>query len=167
MHSYWNKNGHYSIDTIKNIQIVYIIAAILWIIVFFWVKAYFSDTISWLFIFIPLVVFSINYLSLTKINVETENQMFRGNYLSFGLLIVIILINWNNPMGPQDKIMFFRVLLVAFVLIMLSLIDVWVYPCYLSIVKHIRSILQTSALTLLALSLYLYYVETQIYNECI
>ena len=158
------KNGRHDYDIIRKIQIVYIIMTIIWIIIFFWLKSYFNDLFSWLFLFIPIIIFSINYINLKKINTLIECEMFQGNYLSFCLLIVIILINWNNPLSKNDKIIFFRILLVAFIFITLSLIDFWVYPRYLIVMKHLRSIFITMALTLLALVFYLYYIDNYYYN---
>lgn len=154
------KNGRHSYDIIRKIQIIYIIATIIWIILFFWLKSYFDDCLSWIFLFIPIVIFSINYIYLKKINVETETEMFQGNYLSFCLLIVIILINWNHPLSKKDKLLFFRILLVAFIFITLTLIDFWVIPRYLIIMKHVKTIFLTIALTLLVLVFYLYYADS-------
>lgn len=155
----------YDDHTIKIIQIIYIISAVIWIMLFFWLKSYFNDCFSWIFLLIPLIIYSINYINLQHITINVEDEMFQGNYLSFCLLIVVILINWNHPLSENDKISFFRILLVAFILIMLSLIDLWVYPKYLRIVKHIRSIFLTAALTLLAFVFYLYYIENYNHNQ--
>ena len=111
----------------------------------------------WIFILLPLVVFAINYANLNNITYETENQMFKGNFLSFGFLITVILLNWNSPLGSQDKSKFFRLLVVAFILLMVSLVDVWVDDKSMSVIKHIKTSLHTVSLTLLALALYLYY----------
>ena len=70
----------------------------------------------------------------------------------------MILINWNSPFSPQDKINFYR-FAHRFFLLMLSLIDIWFMEVMIFFHYHIRSILQTMALTLLAYSLYLYYCE--------
>jgi hypothetical protein len=49
-------------------------------------------------------------------------------------------------------------MILAIMLSMISLIDVWVEPKWLSIVKHIKSILQTASLALLIYALYMFYV---------
>lgn len=143
------------------IQIAYILATLFWILLFFWLQTYFPYRcwISWIFLFIPLFVFAINYLHLSWSDLGIIDYMFQGNFLSFGFLIAVILINWNSPFSPQDKIHFFRILLIAFILLMLSLIDIWISDVFIFFHYHIRSILQTMALTLLAYSLYLYYCE--------
>ena len=55
-------------------------------------------------------------------------------------------------------------MMIALVLIMLSLIDVWVRKDHIILEKHLRSIFQTAALSLLAYALYIYDVEA-VYPE--
>ena len=151
-------NDRYHCDIVKRIEMLYIISAVLWLaLVFFlelWKK---DDIIIWLFIILPLIVFVINYLGLADFTCKMEDQMFKGNFLSFGFLVAIILINWNAPLGHHDKTEFFKILIVAFILLMISLIDLWVGEEKMPIVKHIKTVLHTASLTLLATALYLYY----------
>lgn len=139
----------------------YLLGTVIWILLFFWMQTYFPDRCwaSWIFLFVPLIVFAINFLCLSWSETTIADYMFQGNFLSFGFLIAVILINWNSPFSPQDKINFYRILLIAFILLMLSLIDIWFMEVMIFFHYHIRSILQTMALTLLAYSLYLYYCE--------
>ena len=142
----------------SSIEYVYIIAAIAWIILTIVLGLWkHDDIIVWLILLLPLVVFAINYLSLGDFTCEMEDQMFRGNFLSFGFLVAIILINWNSPMGHHDKTEFFKIIVAAFILLMISLVDLWVEKKRMPIVKHIKTSLHTASLTLLALALYLYY----------
>lgn len=148
----------YNCDIKMAIEYVYIIAAIGWVILTFVLGLwYHEDLLVWLILLLPLVVFAINYLSLGDFSCKMEEQMFRGNFLSFGFLVAIILINWNSPLGHQDKIEFFKILIVAFILLMISLVDLWVGEKRMPVVKHIKTSLHTASLTLLALALYLYY----------
>ena len=147
----------YTKKTVRYVQVVYIIGLILWILGVLLLNIYSEDLFIWLFIFLPPVVFLINLINLESCSKELEREMFKGNFLSFGFLITIILINWNSPLKNQDKSKFFQLLVVAFILIMISLLDVWVSDKFQSIIKHIKTVLHTSALALLATALYLYY----------
>ena len=145
--------------TVKvNIEYVYIIASILWIgliiVLGLWQH---DDIIVWFILLLPLIVFAINYLSVGDFTCKMDEQMFRGNILSFGFLVAIILINWNTPLGHHDKTEFFKIIIVAFILLMISLVDLWVDEKKMATVKHIKTSLHTASLTLLALALYLYY----------
>ena len=147
----------YHKQTVKYVQAVYIIALFLWILGVLLLGIYEQDIFIWLFIFLPPVVFLINLINLDSCSEKLEREMFKGNFLSFGFLITIILINWNSPLENQDKSKFFKLLVVAFILLMVSLVDIWVDIKYQSIVKHIKTALHTSALALLAIALYMYY----------
>lgn len=155
----------YHKQTIKHVQAVYLIGLFLWFLGVLLLDIYEEDLFIWLFIFLPPIVFLINFINLENCSKELEKQMFKGNFLSFGFLITIILINWNSPLENQDKSKFFQLLVVAFILIMISLVDIWVGGEFQSIIKHIKTVLHTCALSLLATALYLYYQYYQ--RSCI
>lgn len=147
----------YDSVTTKQIQLIYVIATVIWItliIVFGWFR---TPIIGILLLSIPLVIFAINCYNVKNHTVDLESEMFHGNFLSFAFLITSVLINWKK-VGDKRKI--FKILIVSLVIIMLSLVDVWVDRENLILIKHIRTILQTAALFLLAYCLYTYYVET-------
>jgi len=148
----------YSDDVIYAIQGIYILSVVLWIIFIWWSELYLlGDWLIWFFIIIPPIMYLIGYSNACNLTFESEDDVLGANYLSFGFLITIILINWNTPLQLEDKNSFLKLLIVAFVLIMLSMIDIWVTRRQLSIVRHIRTSLQTAALVILSMSLYVYY----------
>ena len=152
------KVGKYDCNTIYNIEIVYIISGIIWLALTLFLGFWnYDDIIVWLILSLPLVVFAINYLSLGEFSMHLEDQMLRGNLLSFGFLVAIVLINWNSPFDSKTRTEFYKILVTAFILLMVSLVDLWVGKERMPVVKHIKTVLHTGALTLLALALYLYY----------
>lgn len=146
----------YDLEVCQQIQVIYIIAIIVWIILVWALEMYKTDVIGWFFILLPVVVFTINYNCVHTATRETEGDMFAGNFLSFTFLIAAILISWTK-LGTQAK--FFKLLFTALILIMFSLIDVWLPKNKMIIQKHLRTIFQTGALGLLALALYMYYTD--------
>ncbi len=82
--------------------------------------------------------------------------MFEANFLSFSYLIVILIINWDKE---ADKNKYFQALFISFLLILLSVIDIWVEHENLLLSKHIRSMFQTVALTILAYILFVFYTD--------
>ncbi len=147
----------YNEETTTRIQCIYIVAAVLWVLVVYVSGIYNNnDCIAWFFLALPLIIYMVNYVGATEFTVDLENEMFRGNFLSFGYLIVLIFINWSTV---ADKNKFFRILILALVFIMLSLVDIWVNKEHLALAKHVRSVLHTAALALLAYALYLYYLD--------
>lgn len=150
-------HDHYDEELIRYVQTVYILATFLWIALILFLGIWKKDYIVLLILLLPLLVFVINFISLGEFTCNLEGEMFKGNFLSFGFLVAIILINWNSPLGHHNKTEFFKILIVAFILLMISLVDLWVPSDKMSIVKHIKTTLHTMSLTLLALALYLYY----------
>ena len=147
----------YNDNVVKKVQGVYIIASLLWIVLIVTLGLWKHDYVALLLLLIPIIVYTINFVSVPDFSCSMEDQMFRGNLLSFGFLVAIILINWNSSVTKENKTEFFRILIVAFVLLMISLIDLWVSPDNMSIAKHVETTLHTASLSLLALGLYLYY----------
>ena len=156
-HHLARRNGKtYNPNTLRQIQIMYIIAAILWVVLIIYFRWFKTGILGWVFLFIPLLVFAINYQSTCGHTTDIEGEMFQGTFLSFGFLITVILINWTK-VGDRQKI--FKILGIALILIMFSMIDIWVRKEHIILIKHFRTILQTAALSLLAYALYTYYIE--------
>lgn len=140
------------------IQLLYILSALLWIYLIYQCELYKdSNILIWILLVIPIVVFAIGYYNACQVTLEIETYMLQSNYLSFGFLITIILLNWNSPLNEPNKNKFFKLLVIAFILIMLSMIDVWVDRQHFSLMVHFKSILQTAALVILSIALYSYY----------
>ena len=151
-------NKHkYDETTVRWIQIIYIGALLVWVLFVVFFDLLQSDWIIILLLFIPVVVFVINFISLGEFMGHLEAEMFRGNFLYFGFIVAIILINWESPVETQDKTNFFRLVITAFILLMLSIVDLWVGKGTMSLVKHFKTCLHTISLSLLAVALYLYY----------
>lgn len=148
----------YHCNLVQQIQLIYILAAIIWLAIIYWSRLYLPNTaIVWGLLTVPLVVFGLGYYYASCIGEDIEKLMFQSNYLSFGFMITVILINWNHPGHTAGKSQFFQHIVLAFILIMLSMIDIWVSREKMSLVYHIQSILQTIALVILSISLFQYY----------
>lgn len=146
----------YCRTSVINIQVVYIIFSIIWIVIIFMMGLYKTDAIGWLILAIPIIVFALNYTNLTCVTKEVEGEMLKGNFLSFAFLITVILINWSKI---EDKSKYFKILLLALIFLMLSLVDIWVKPELMPLMRHIRTIFHTLSLVLLVYGLYIYYAE--------
>ncbi len=150
------KRVTYPPSCVRKVQLVYIIAAIVWIVIVFVLCFWEMDIIGMVILAFPLVVFGVNFTNTSVLTHDIENEMFTGNFISFGFLIAVILINWSK-IGDKSK--YFTILFISLILIMLSLVDFWVDAENLSVAKHIRSIFQTTALSLLVYALYVYYKD--------
>lgn len=146
----------YNQDIVKKIQIMYIMAAIVWILLIFLCGWYDFGMFGIIILLIPLVVYGINYKNIIHHTIDIESEMFQGNFLSFGYLLVIVFINWKQT---KHKRKIFGIILIGLVMIMLSMVDIWVDKENFILVKHFRTILQTASLFLLAFALYIFYLE--------
>lgn len=145
---------HYSKDLSDKLRYIYILAIIGWIILIYILGLLNADILAWFFLLIPIIVYTINFSSITECNTKTEKELFKADFLSIAFLTAIILINGNRN---GDKRHVFKLLFIAIILLILSLIDFWLPSELLILNKHIKSIFQTAALSLLVYTLYIYY----------
>ena len=150
----------YDPSTSNKVFWCYIIAILLWILLIYLLRLYIkADFIVWLVLLIPVVLFAIGAYNANKITIEVESSVFQNNYLSLGLLIVIPLLTWISKDFAGDKKRFISVLILAVILNVIAMIDIWVTRDNLSVVKHVKSIIQTMASVLIVYALYTYYLE--------
>lgn len=148
----------YHCSLVQQIQLIYILAAIIWLAIIYWAQLYLpNNIIVWSLLAIPLIVFGLGFYYASYIGQDIEELMFQSNYLSFGFMITAVLINWNHPKNNNGKSEFFKHVVLAFILMMMSMIDIWVSKEKMTLVNHIQSILQTMALVILSIALYQYY----------
>lgn len=146
----------YSEDVVWKIRILYIVSIVAWILLIVLMGWYRTDIIGVAILSAPVIVYIISLTNAAYYGPSVEEEMFQGNFISFGFLIAVILINWTRA---DNKEKLFRILMISLILMMFSLIDVWIARPGLIIEKHIRTILQTASLVLLVFSLYVYYVD--------
>lgn len=139
------------------IQIVYLIGALFWIGLLVLFKLSFTDFWGYLILSIPLFVFGLSFYFVRNLTVEVEENVLSSNYLSIGLLIVLPLLTGVSQKRHVSSRLLVRILLIAIVLALISLLDFWVSPKWISLPRHVKSILSTMSLTLLVFALYVYY----------
>ena len=152
-----NRFAKYTPGKALSIQIAYLVSAIAWIFLIYAVGFYNTSLLGFLILGIPLVVFAFGFVSARHLTVEVEECLFSANSLSIGLVILLPLLTEIDKTYNRNRQVVTRAIIIAIVLAMFSLIDIWVSPKYLSLTKHVKSILQTCALSLLIFGLYMYY----------
>lgn len=155
------RTEEYEDDVKVVIQAVYLLAIFLWVVFILYFEIYKEmDLIILFFLTIPIILFIVSFFSVNILTRDSQDGVLNGNYLTFGFLIVIIMINWNSPNKELiNNSNFLKLILIAFILIMLSMLDIWVSEKWLSLIIHIRTILLTAALVILSMSLYVFYVN--------
>jgi hypothetical protein len=108
---------------------------------------------GYLILSIPIFVFALGFLSVKRMNNDTHHIMryFKGEIHQFVILFVGILIG-GRSYGVSPVVD--HLILIAAALILLTLIDIWVYEKHLLMSSIVKSILQTVAVTLLVYVLY-------------
>lgn len=154
-----NHCKYYSEETVEQIQFVYIISLVIWLLIICVFQLYRSDLVGWVILAIPPIIFLAGYSNSYYLCEDVERENFQSNYFGVGLLLILPLLTWVNTDYKGDRKKFTRVLVLAVIIVMLSLLDVWVRKDYLSVCKHVKSSLQTIALVLLIFAFYTYYIE--------
>lgn len=149
----------YSEEKASQVRMVYIVALVIWILIIACFGLYTTDVIGWIILGIPLVVFFSGYANSDKLTIEIEQENFQANYFAVGLLLILPLLTWANREYKGDRNRFIRILVLAVIIVMLSLLDLWVEKQYLSVNKHAKSALQTIAIVLLIYAFYSYYID--------
>jgi uncharacterized membrane protein YkgB len=153
------EKGVYTEERAVQIELVYIVAIVFWLFIVTWFVLYETDGIGFIILAIPVVIFLTGYINSHVLSEEVEKENFQANYFAIGLLIIIPLLTWMNKEYTGDKRRFTSILVLAIIIVLLSLLDVWVSKEYLSVTKHVKSALQTIALTLFIYALYCYYLH--------
>jgi hypothetical protein len=162
------KTKYYGSRKLKAVQSVYIFSSLFWILLIYLLKLYQTDFFGILILLIPLVIFTISFINSSNINEEVENNLYKANYLSIGLIIVLPLLTWftNDYKGDtQKRIKFISIIIVALTLTLFSLVDIWISKKWYPVVKHVKSVFQTMSITLIIFALYMYYVERINYEK--
>jgi hypothetical protein len=95
--------------------------------------------------------------SITK---EEEEELYRANYLSIGLIVVLPLLVWMNKEYKGNKKKFVGIIVIAIIFTLLAMIDIWVSRPWISLLFHIQGIFETYALVLLIYALYDFHILT-------
>lgn len=156
------KHRHELYDPLRvsRVRWVYIISILIWILIVAFFGFYCSYGLAILILLLPLVLFGVGFYNASTLDRAAEESMLRVNCLSVGLLIVLPLLAWMTRGYNGDRKHFLSLIVVAIILSMLSMFDVWVGVGWQSVVIHIKSCLQTMALTLLIYALFIYYVSS-------
>lgn len=128
------------------VQIIYIIAVALWILLLFYLQVYKHNShLGYLILLIPIFVFAMGYLSVGKITKDVRGYMLKADIVSVTVLFITAVLA-----GAGKETHFtYHIMVVAAVLVLLSLIDIWVGIKTVEIIQAVKSIFQTMAVTLI------------------
>ncbi len=145
----------FTCQQVIQIQYIYIIAAIIWMIIAYCLYLYTGGIVVCLFLFIPLIVYGLNFYWLPQHTKDLPNLMFDADFLAIAFLIVTLIINWYKLIDIHNIL---PIIIVAIIILAFTLIDFWTPNKQFIIVQHIRSALETAAVVLLMIVAYKYYL---------
>lgn len=154
-----NKYKSYGLQKTNFIRTLYISASIVWLIIILFIHSWESSFFGIIILSIPFIVFGLGYYFADRLTIEVEDETFRLNYFSIGLIVVIPLFQWATKNYSGDMRRYVTIIILALVLSMLTLIDVWIPKKYFSFMRHFKSMLQTMSLTLFIYAIFLFYSQ--------
>lgn len=147
----------YSASKARAVKLVYCVAIIFWLLLIYFLELYKTSGLGFFILLIPLFFYALAAYNAKSLTVEVEDKTYAVSYISISLLIVIPLVAWVDKNYRGDTWYMSKIIVVAVVLALISLIDIWVRPKWISLVRHIKSALQTASLSLLVFTLFAYY----------
>lgn len=138
-------------------RIVYLIFILLWLLVIIWLQLYNYGILVIILLFIPVIVFASGYLFAHQFTPKDEESVFEASFLAIGLLVLMPLVNWMKDDYVGSKKELIRLIFVAVVLTLLSVLDIWLPKRLMRINKHIRLCLETMAVTLFICIIVMFY----------
>jgi hypothetical protein len=162
-----DKNPH-DPTVVLAIRCAYIVGILLWFLLLYFLKLYDSDAFGLCILAIVPILFLIAYANAPYVNSELESILFQSSYLTFAIILVapvLTLLNKEEQLRELDGQVtrdITKVLVITIIIVMLSIIDVWVAPRWLPLVKHIQSILETAGVILMVYALYSYFIVAHI-----
>lgn len=149
-----------NMNTVRSLKIIYILSIIIWLVIILLFRLYNTDIVGLIILMIPFVTFTIGYYMSHLVTKEVERSLFQTNFITVGLIVILPLLTWINKDFTGDRGQFVSVLVLAIILMLLSILDVWVPEgCWLSVARHIRSVLQTMSLILVIWCFYSFYLK--------
>lgn len=154
----------------KTLQYIYIVALVVWLIIFLLVgflNKYNNllPLIPKLLLCIPFIVLFFNYVKLDQEDVETANNVDWVEIVPTAYMIIFLVFRDFNVKAPWCHYLN-GVVGFVIVLTVLSSIDLWVPKHEIIYIRHVRSIIWTFSSCLLIFLGYLFYVTIQ-HDECV
>ena len=141
------------------IKIIYIIGLLFWLFLIIFLNLNCLPLLGIIFLLIPIIMFLLGFINSSSLTIEMEEELFKANFLTIGLIIALPLLIHISKEYCGDKCQFITVVFLSLVFSLLSLLDFWTRRKWLTVSKHIKSTFQTIAITLFIIALYLYYLS--------
>jgi hypothetical protein len=148
-------------DIICSIRIAYVIASVVWILIVAILGLCMNTCIAGLIVLAPLILFAWDFMSCSTLTRETEESVVSLGWIGIGLLVLIPICTWIRE---EDLLMCVPCLFLGMALVLVSSFEVCVGYRWLSVVRHIKSAVQTMSIALILYALYMSYACSRAYG---
>lgn len=136
----------------KQLQWLYTIAAVLWIILIYALGVYKARSIiGYVILSFPLIVYALAFVQARRIHKTIERRMLHNDFLVIGILFISVLFDMSMHHYDHYTV---NIIIAAFIFLVFSSADVIMGNRGFSISLHIKSISKTAAITLLVFVIY-------------
>ncbi len=148
----------YPPEVVDDIRCIYVGAAIIWIILLVVLKVPKPDLLLLIFLTIPLILYLIGYHNAQYLETSCDGNILRTNVITIMIVSAAIISQWT-PAGKKviNKTGFYKLLTASFVLLLLSVTDVWIIQKDMPTVRHVKVAIQTASIVLLIVAVYSLY----------
>lgn len=154
----------YGEGKIRNIKIVQIVGILIWTLLVYFLQLYMVNWIGYVIIAVPYFLFLLAYWYTDSLNEEVEETNFDMGFLSVGIILILPLLHlvdreFRETASLAEKNKLMNLMLATVVFALFSLVDIWVSRKYISIVRHVKSMFLTIAITLIMFIFYIFYMH--------
>ena len=100
----------YNASQVRNVRIVYSIAAIIWVAICIWLRMFTVGVIGTILCIVPLALFTVAFINAPKLTSSVEQHLFKVNFLSLGLVVMIPLFGMLSKNYKGNKLRFLYII---------------------------------------------------------
>ena len=141
----------------SGIRVIYLVLAVVWLSLVSFFR--FWELKPFIILTLPIILFGIGILDADCLTLESETDMFKTSFLSVGVIIILPLLSWISKDYNGNIHQFLAIIVISIISSLLSLIDIWLSPKYMSIFKHFKSGLQVISITTIVFGLVTYFMN--------
>jgi len=135
-------------------------ASLVWLIFYYFIGGFSRPQLFYkLIVFLPIILFGVTIYSLNTITDQSEQTLYKTNFLSIGLVIFFPIFSSIVSKYKGDTKFFITLMISGFIFSLLSLYDVWTAPEYQPLLKHSKTILQTFTITVIIIAMYTFHLN--------
>lgn len=144
--------------SVEQVRLLYLFASAFWLLL---ISTICYDSI-WdiVILFLPFVFFAINYHFVSRVEDNIENRIRNSTIIGTSLLIALPILMWTRTACKASrKRFFFRLIALALIFALLSVVDVWVPETQLVLFTRLKSIFETFSAGLFMYGVFRFFVE--------